>query len=350
MAVSEFEENPNEETKIERDTRDRLRAWGKILSDLKEKIPDIQSREELVDFWKDISQNSNVDEILRLLRESFDKPSHRYAALAFAEEVLANGGAPPGNPGLGNALRQAKKRFEKEEGTTVRASLNIARDATKAAGGDLGKAEHLQSLYYREVFPEPNLSRAFDAVFGSGKQGDPEKNIHFLIQALGSDIDTEQVTDDLGLLGPSMNLAHLKTVRENVYQLQALLSVMEHARQSFDSLNESFGGVNPHAAEKCVTGLLSLVEQPGAGYVGPENFSELLRSLGMGGSPLTQQMRALHEVNGILGNVPDKIFSSIEQRSNITQSLRQAQWELGATWEAEDGNQEQMQIVPEGST
>lgn len=167
---------------------------------------------EFLDALKAKGQKASEKDIRDMAKEQFADVSEQYAAIAFAEEALANEG---GHEELLQKVSGAKEALMKESGPAIRAGLNIASDVLSFSKQGLEQMDKLRDLYRYAVLGRQTVSDMYQAIMTRYGETRFPQALDFLIQAAGNDLDANA-------LGPSMEPAHLESAVNNINYVQQM--------------------------------------------------------------------------------------------------------------------------------
>ncbi|MEZ5582390.1 MAG: type III secretion system gatekeeper subunit SctW [Candidatus Competibacteraceae bacterium] len=230
--TSEFSEDKEKEL-AKRDVEE-----GKE-SDMLERLMKLHEIEEMVNNLHDL-RKQDVERVLEQLlrmkdanprqlreraREEFKEPAHQFAVLSALVSALRRRGAPP------ERIETAQKALQQlldEDGSAVRAGINVSDAAAKSAGDhQLDDIQGLRDTYRDAVLDYQGIGEAFKSL--SEKYGAAElpQAIDFMLNALGADMAAD---------GASIEKSKLNAIRDDMYRLQTLAGMLESCNALVDKL------------------------------------------------------------------------------------------------------------------
>lgn len=313
-----FAQAEHEETKEVSERR--VRSAGST------QIPQIQEIMAYLELLGDRDDQAKLEELTSKLRESrgfgggqaardaFGDVSQQFLALGYALRRFED----EDDAAAAATLREELEALVEDHGPAIQAGLNSAGAANAFAGGDAGRAAGFRECYRETVLGRESLGDTFNAILERFGAADTRRSIAFLIRAAG---------DDLAARGPSTAPAELRSIIEDLYQLEVLATVMEGCQALGEALARDFG-VGPVDAERLTKNLIDLA---GERWVSGDRVAALARDFQV--REVDARIAFLTRTKVVLRDMPPKVFAEPESRDKL---LRAAQDALDAAIEEED--------------
>lgn len=281
-------------------------------------IPQIQEIMNYLELLGDENDQEKLQELLAKLkgagggdaagiaRGSFGDPSRQFLALGFATRHFE---AEGGDPELAAGLREVLEEFHEDNAQAIWAGLNTAGAARDFADGDAGRADSFRECYRETVLGREGLAETFGSVLQRFGGDDMPRTVAFLIRAAG---------DDLSARGPSTPPAELKSIMEDLYQLEVLATVLESCHEMAGGLARDFG-VHGLSGETLATRLVGLT---GERWVPADRFSRLADDMGV--TDVEARISFLQRSRLILRELPLKVFADPETRDKLLGAAQEA--------------------------
>lgn len=167
---------------------------------------------EFLDALKNKGGGMSESELRQFVGEQFKDASDQFAALSFAEEVLAKEG---GHEELRTKIASVKAQLLADAGPAIRAGLNIAADIMAYSRQGLEGAQGLRDLYRFSILGGQSIVSIYTGIMERYGPAQFNQSLEFLLRASGSDLDGKA-------LGSSLEPAQLKTAIDDIYHVQAL--------------------------------------------------------------------------------------------------------------------------------
>lgn len=281
-------------------------------------IPQIQEIMEYLEQMGDENDQAKLEQLSAKLRASggagagqavadaFGDVSKQFLALSYLVRHFEGGG------GEGDALdeiRAALEELHEDRGPEIRAGLNSAARAREYADGDANRAESLRECYRETVLGRESLGETFNSVLERFGSKNVRRSIEFLVRAAG---------DDLGSRGPSTDPAELKSILEDLYQLEVLATVLDGCNEMSAAMERDFSvfTVEPEALMKRLIGLT------GERWITSDRVAGLGRDMGV--YDVEANVGFLSRLRGILREMPLKVFTDPESRDRLLSAAQEA--------------------------
>ena len=252
-----------------------ISGWQKIMPDM----PGGEFMSRMMRRLRTImmSQNLGAAELLKMLGEGSEDPSHQFAMLESMKEALE-----PGEDELRNLFDQAKAALEKSKGREIRAGLNLA----SVVNGEAKSPEEMKGLrdLYRQQtdgFKDPQeCFRSLLATRGAGRLGEA---IEFLIKGCGIDLQSPS---------PSQSPEELRRILTDLQCVQVLKTCLDRLSALSGKMGSQFGEPCLLDGEKLTGRVLDFTKMP---FVAPANIASLISSCG-----ITQLLAQLYFCTGLI--------------------------------------------------
>lgn len=251
-------------------------------------------------------QNKTPGDILAEVGRRFSDVSDQFQALSYAEEALL----AEGDTELAAMVRQAKEQLMEKSGPQVRAGLNIAGEAQKAAEEGLADVDDLRDFYRETILSQEGISNTYRALrkeYGAGKLRD---GLDFLLKAATSDMSAE---------GPSIERGHLKAIMDNFYQVGVVNNIARNLANLLARMQQNFGEGISNDVEGLMDQLFQLVE---ALRVDFGVIAAIPKK--MGARELAWQIYFLTGLHEQLRLLPQKIYPTGDHRTRLLSATQQA--------------------------
>lgn len=281
-------------------------------------IPQIQEIMEYLDRMGEPDDQAKLQELTAKLSGSggadpgqaaaglFEDVSKQFLALSHALHHYEGEG---GDADIAASVRDALESLHDDRGPEIRAGLNSASAASDYADGDPAKASALRECYRETVLGREALGETFNAVLDRFGASDVRRSIDFLVRAAG---------DDLSARGPSTAPAELKSIMEDLYQLEVLATVLDGCHEVSDVMQREYS-VATVKPDKLMQRLVGLT---GERWVSSDRISGLTREMGIFDSEAA--VGFLTRVKGIIREMPLKVFNDPESRNKLMSVAQEA--------------------------
>jgi type III secretion protein W len=281
-------------------------------------IPQIQEIMEYLDQMGEPNDQAKLQELTAKLAAAggagageaaaalFGDVSKQFLALSHALHHFEGEGA---DPEAAAAIREALEDLHDDRGPEIRAGLNSAGAAQAFAEGDTAQADSFRECYRETVLGREALGETFNSVLQRFGADDVSRSIGFLVRAAG---------DDLAARGPSTAPAELKSIMEDLYQLEVLATVLDGCNDIAAAMQRDFSvtSVNPGALMQKLVGLT------GERWLTSDRVSALPRDMGIFDPEAAVSF--LTRVKGVVRDLPLKVFNDPESRNKLMSVTQEA--------------------------
>lgn len=239
-----------------------------------------------------------------LVRQSFSDVSQQYLALSYLARHFEGS-----DPALYEEALDALEELVEDHGPAIRAGLNTVDAAAGFGEGDAAKIASFRESYRETVLGRPSLHETFTSVLERFGADDLPRALHFLVKAVG---------DDLTARGPSLRGDELRSVLEDVYQLEVLATVLDGCRDLAASMEKNFG-----VASLSVKDLMSkLVGLTAERWITSSSITGMAQNFGVNATEA--KIAFLTQVKTMAREFPLKIFPEIETRDKLLTAIQDA--------------------------
>lgn len=238
-------------------------------------------------------------------REAFADISEQFLALAYVRRRCEE----EGEPAAAAAVAEDLEALVEDHGPAIRAGLNTAEAARDFAADDPGRSAGFRECYRETVLGREALGDTFNAILDRFGGDDTRRSISALIRAVG---------DDLAARGPSTAPAELRSILEDLYQLEVLATVLDGCNELKDVMARDFD-VPALPVDKLMKRLVGLA---GERWVGSDRFTGLARDLNA--TAPGADVAFLTRTKGILRDIPLKVFADPDSRDKVIQAAQEA--------------------------
>ncbi|MCG8530919.1 MAG: type III secretion system gatekeeper subunit SctW [Desulfovibrionales bacterium] len=299
FAASETQESKIKDRKLKREDNslDKLAHVLQIL----QKMQDV-NKADLDGFLAALKSGATSPQQLKEVLKQFEDPTHQHMALVYAKDSLQSEGYAEWIDIIDDAITELMET----RGAEVRAGYNIAGVELADVLGN--EAAH-RGLYRGTVLDYPSFAKAFDDLSAKyGANGFP-KAVDYLVRALSADMASTT---------PSTSMKELKTIVDDLYQLQVLSNYYSKMERLIENVGERFHGVMPTARD-IVSPVLRLKDER---MILSSQVLHMMPFL-VTDNPekdvlLSQGMRDLTR-----SDLPHKIFSEPQQRVNLLDAMQE---------------------------
>jgi type III secretion protein W len=210
------------------------KKFGQLLPDMNEGQLE-EFYEHLGDQEEQLTGYSDT-KMLKEAKEFFKDPSHQYAAIEYARAKLKESMDNPNltaaqrdqKSKLLNILQKGSNRLLREEGTAVRAGLNVSALAAVSQKQGLGTIEGLRNMYRNEILGHEDIVSTFKIMvkmFGASRI---KSGVGFVLEAASSDLNAEESSIEKGKLHDIIgDIFKMQTLSGMFNRIQAFLDILE---------------------------------------------------------------------------------------------------------------------------
>ncbi|MDR2164530.1 MAG: type III secretion system gatekeeper subunit SctW [Zoogloeaceae bacterium] len=255
-----------------------------------------------------LKNNRDPRAALQKARESFGDPSQAWAALRQALEDL-QGEAPTAAL---DAIREALKQLEAEEGARIRAGITGALEAGRLANPELGEPLEAGAVYRQaagDLHDSPEAMFAF--ILEKYGMEHFEAGLDFLFRSLGSDLASDQ---------PSFEKAHLESVGNSLGQAR----ILNGAHALLGRLLDRWTAV--HGVENCAWKPMSLLKEVLAlkadHYLSARNLDPVVKDAKP--PDIEHEVLFLQELLNTSRQFSPLFFGGVEERMKFIDAVQEA--------------------------
>jgi type III secretion protein W len=273
-------------------------------------------------------KDPDQEKIREEVAHDFEDVTDQHIALTFIEEH----GDTDATKVLSKLATESKEGLMKESGPQVRAGLNVLQTALNASKEGLGEISQLRDFYRDVVLKHEGILSTYEAIkeeYGTGKL---DQAATFLLQSVGNDMSAQ---------GSSIEKSQLKSIIDNLYQVQVLINIYEKLNTLMDRLGENFNLLMTMNGEQLMESLLNFTQNT---LIDAQQIIFLAQNIGLSRTAARIYfLTAFFEQTRL---IPIKIYPSLEQRSKLLDSEQKA---LDLTITEEESEESDPEDVNEGS-
>ena len=297
----EFEETEQKEI-AERQLGDASRTPGiQIIQTWMRTLPDMPGANFLrrtLRTLRSADQQPTVQDLLEMLDEGSDDPSHQFAMLDCLESALTDE-----EPELRRLVQEAKAQLERTKGQDIRAGINVAEEINKRVSTP-EEMRDLRDLYRGEVVGFSSPQHCFRSLLASRGAGHLAEALEFLISAAGVDLQAAN---------PSQSPEQLRSVISDLQCVEVLRTVLERLDGLVGRLLQQFGERSLLDGEKLTGRVVDLTEQP---FVSSSQVGGIMTSCGI--QALLAQMDFARELLAVFRELSPRLFAEASDRFKLT--------------------------------
>lgn len=254
---------------------------------------------------------------LQLARQASSDVSQQYLLLQFALQQAELDHTPEARR---SAIMEALADLDSEAGSAIRAGL-AAIDAASHWAETPGEVRTLTQTYRDVALGAATLAETLKLALGRFGSQDFAKGLKFLLSALGN---------DLASLRPSNDAVRLRTLVQDIYQLEVFNTLLNRANLMAEVLGRRYSGVSIDG----LTFMQQLVSITSDKWISAARFMSLCEQFRLSLQPA--RINLLTEAWRMLSEMPVKIYNDEETRNAVLSAGRDAMDEAIAEEEAED--------------
>ena len=297
----EFEETETKEI-AERQLGDASRTPGvQLIQTWMRTLPDMPGANFLrrtLRTLRSADQQPTVQDLLEMLDEGSDDPSHQFAMLDCLESSLTDE-----EPELRRLIQDAKAQLERTKGQEIRAGINVAEEINKRVSTP-EEMRDLRDLYRGEVVGFSSPQHCFRSLLASRGAGHLAEALEFLISAAGVDLQAAN---------PSQSPEQLRSVISDLQCVEVLRTVLERLDGLVGRLSRQFGERSLLDGEKLTGRVVDLTEQP---FVSSAQVGGIMTSCGI--RALLAQMDFARELLAVFRELSPRLFAEASDRFKLT--------------------------------
>ena len=272
-------------------------------------LPDLGSPEKLQQFLEHLKRmgDNSPSALRRESRRFFDDPSHGYAALSYAKDMLEEEG---GHHALRASLDATLEQEIEEHGEEIRAGLNITVTAAKYSETGLGETGELRRFYRDNILEYKGLTGLFEQIKLRASGKNFKEITAFMMEALGADLAAQ---------GPSVDPARLKQVLDDLYGIELLKNNELEMERICSTMERIFSRRPALSPEELAKELFSLKEFH---WVSPSKVETVVDKCGFG--DIEENIFFLREFLETARSLPSKAYGEGEERNRLLDAIQQA--------------------------
>jgi type III secretion protein W len=328
-ALEELTSELSEET--EKDVSAREVEDGKK-SDSLERLIKVQAVNELLQGLGDLDKRdlfrglkalmqqkgASADQFRLKAKQQFDEPAHQYALLKSFAEALKERGAPDSEIA---EVQQAIDDLMEDNGSSVRAALNIAEATNEFAADALGDHQTLRDTYRSNIHDYQNMVAVVDDLVERFGEEDLVKSISFMTQALGA---------DLAAGGTSIDRVKLNLIMSDMHRLESLATI--HGNCGIVMSKAHGQGANPNFTATSL--LRELIPLQDSKWVQSGEIRAIPEHAGL--VKIEPTINFLNDLKDVIRMIPLDSYNREENRAKLTDASQQALDETIAIEDAEE--------------
>ena len=271
-----------------------IQTWMRTLPDM----PGANFLRRTLRTLRSADQQPTVQDLLEMLDEGSDDPSHQFAMLDCLESSLTDE-----EPELRRLIQDAKAQLERTKGSEIRAGINVAEEVNKRVSTP-EEMRDLRELYRGEVVGFSTPQQCFRSLLASRGAGHIAEALEFLISAAG--VDLQAAT-------PSQSPEQLRSIISDLQCVEVLRTVLERLDRLVGRLLQQFGERSLLDGEKLTGRVVDLTEQP---FVSPAQVGGIMTSCGI--RALLAQMDFAREMLAVFRELSPRLFAEASDRFKLT--------------------------------
>ncbi|NIZ03780.1 type III secretion system gatekeeper subunit SctW [Thalassospira lucentensis] len=277
----------------------------------------IPTVEKINEYLQAASENLNQGKLEQLVAKlragatpyeaasEFGDITDQYAALASAYHKLeAEGGFEDVLENIHDALEELDDDF----GPDIRAGFNIASTASLFGNGDSARTQSFRDCYRGLIAEGQTLAQSFSDICERFGRDDLPNVVEKLLRAVG---------DDLGSQGPSSDPVLLKSLIDELYAAEVIVTGLDHCDMVVDSMERRFDCQSIDAVG-VMQGLLDIAA---SSWTSKDAFNRLVDSAGI--SDTEAQIGFLQEIKTVVREMPLRAFADQEAKEKVVMALQQ---------------------------
>ncbi|MEM7528873.1 MAG: type III secretion system gatekeeper subunit SctW [Pseudomonadota bacterium] len=273
---------------------------------LSDKLGDLPKRDLKFALRRVLKQREDKPEGWReKARQSFEEPAHQYALLKTTIAALKARGASS------EEIQSAEKALStllEDEGTRIRAALNIGETAQDFALDNLASIPELRHGYVSTIQNYNDMTAAMNNLverFGEDKIAEA---IDFMLKGLAADMNAD---------GASIDKHKLKMVVDDMHRLEALTTILTNCKY-LSRRAIRMGGDEDFTGEKMMRKLVPLMDEK---WIRPKEVDKITLETGL--EELAGQISFLTDLKEVARLIPQKSFAKVENREKLLDAVQQ---------------------------
>lgn len=308
FGASERVEKDLSKRKVGKEQHDHSVKIQAMIEQYLQKLPDlpIEKLELFLAYLKSQPDLTSA-QIREEAKSRFGDVSHRYGALEFARESLADA---TGLDGLKDALATALDEVLVEHGPAIRAGLNVSVTAQTFADPRLGDARELRDFYRATVIGFDDLADTYGAIVAKYGEADFAKALAFLLKAAG---------DDLAAKGPSIAPTELKAIVDELYRLEVLSGMREQSHALVAAMRERTAIRDGYSGHTLLLGILKIQEER---WLSGSQVGAIGQDMGV--RELEAEIYFLRGLSELAREIPPKAYRDPANREKLRDAVQEA--------------------------
>ena len=262
----------------------------------------ILDREELEDYVRYLEdhRNSSEKEVLDEAERRFADVSDQYQAMAEAGTLLGDGEE---NAGLRQALDRAEANLLETSGPAVRAGLNIVEAALALASSGFAPVDEIRDFYRKSILDFASVADLYAKIIQRFGKEKFQTSVEFLLRASGQDLESA---------GPSISKEQLRSVTDQLYDVEVLGNMHRNLSDLLDRTRELFKqGLHAEAFDL----MSEILRLTGERWIRAEDFQQMLEKAEI--ADLHASIYFLTALREQIRLIPLKVYPSTESRGKM---------------------------------
>ena len=262
----------------------------------------ILDREELEDYVRYLEdhRNSSEKEVLDEAERRFADVSDQYQAMAEAGTLLGDGEE---NAGLRQALDRAEANLLETSGPAVRAGLNIVEAALALASSGFAPVDEIRDFYRKSILDFASVADLYEKIIKRFGKEKFQTSVEFLLRASGQDLESA---------GPSISKEQLRSVTDQLYDVEVLGNMHRNLSDLLDRTRELFKqGLHAEAFDL----MSEILRLTGERWISAEHFQHMLEKADI--ADLHASIYFLTALREQIRLIPLKVYPSTESRGKM---------------------------------
>ena len=269
----------------------------------------ILDREELEDYVRYLEdhRSSSEKEVLEEAERRFADVSDQYQAMAEAGTLL---GDREENAGLREALDRAEANLLETSGPAVRAGLNIVEAALALASSGFAPVDEIRDFYRKSILDFASVADLYEKIIKRFGKEKFQTSVEFLLRASGQDLESA---------GPSISKEQLRSVTDQLYDVEVLGNMHRNLSDLLDRTRELFKqGLHAEAFDL----MSEILRLTGERWIRAEHFEQMLEKAEI--ADLHASIYFLTALREQIRLIPLKVYPSTESRGKMLDAAQLA--------------------------
>jgi type III secretion protein W len=262
----------------------------------------ILDREEVEDYVRYLENHrgSSEKEVLDEAERRFADVSDQYQAMAEAGTLLGDGEE---NAGLREALDRAEANLLETSGPAVRAGLNIGEAALALASSGFAPVDEIRDFYRKSILDFASVADLYEKIIKRFGKEKFQTSVEFLLRASGQDLESA---------GPSISKEQLRSVTDQLYDVEVLGNMHRNLSDLLDRTRELFKqGLHAEAFDL----MSEILRLTGERWISAEHFQHMLEKADI--ADLHASIYFLTALREQIRLIPLKVYPSTESRGKM---------------------------------